>query len=191
MHDIVIYIYHINQPNVGKYTIHGSYGFQIKTFVCCNVGTQIYGFITLFHIWGLFFVLIVSNHQTSKSMKTVSRSMKQSRISPRMISCLRPKSVFAKNLPTGSPTKQKGSNVNISTLHSLKLTAKAPKNDTFPISTSQDFQVVAPFSAYFQRACLPLAVLTNRERGLYPTWRAFEAPPAWGAKKGAKTSSLR
>ena len=29
MYGIFTYIYHTNQPNVGKYTIHGSYGLQI------------------------------------------------------------------------------------------------------------------------------------------------------------------
>ena len=28
MYGIFTYIYHKNQPNVGKYTIHGSYGFR-------------------------------------------------------------------------------------------------------------------------------------------------------------------
>ena len=28
MYGIFTYIYHKNQPNVGKYTIHGSYGYR-------------------------------------------------------------------------------------------------------------------------------------------------------------------
>ena len=32
MYGIFSYIYHKNQPNVGKYTIHGSYGYQIHVF---------------------------------------------------------------------------------------------------------------------------------------------------------------
>ena len=31
------YIYHKNQPNVGRYTIHGSYGYGIVMFVFCGV----------------------------------------------------------------------------------------------------------------------------------------------------------
>ena len=31
MYGIFAYIYHKNQPNVGKYTIHGSYGIGVLT----------------------------------------------------------------------------------------------------------------------------------------------------------------
>ena len=42
IHGIVTYIYHQNQPNVGKYTIHGSYGYWkgvwdwVRFFVAAN-----------------------------------------------------------------------------------------------------------------------------------------------------------
>ena len=32
MYGVFAYIYHKNQPNVGKCTIHGSYGYEIKSF---------------------------------------------------------------------------------------------------------------------------------------------------------------
>ena len=37
MYGIFTYIYHKNQPNVGKYTLHGSYGIQIGKIVFLNV----------------------------------------------------------------------------------------------------------------------------------------------------------
>ena len=40
MYGIFTYIYHKNQPNVGKYTIHGSYGYML----CCVV-------LFLFFLW--------------------------------------------------------------------------------------------------------------------------------------------
>ena len=33
MHGIFTYIYHTNQPNVGRYTIHGSYGIEAKSLI--------------------------------------------------------------------------------------------------------------------------------------------------------------
>ena len=33
MYGIFTYIYHTNQPNVGKYTIHGSYGYHQTTIL--------------------------------------------------------------------------------------------------------------------------------------------------------------
>ena len=41
MYGISTYIYHKNQPNVGKYTIHGSYGLddkQTQKKMCVPVG---------------------------------------------------------------------------------------------------------------------------------------------------------
>ena len=32
MYGIFTYIYHENQPNVGKYTIHGSYGYMLHQY---------------------------------------------------------------------------------------------------------------------------------------------------------------
>ena len=37
MYGIFTYIYHKNQPNVGIYTIHGSYGNEIKWIVFLKV----------------------------------------------------------------------------------------------------------------------------------------------------------
>ena len=39
MYGIYAYIYHKNQPNVGKYTVHASYGEWLKFIV--NVGEDI------------------------------------------------------------------------------------------------------------------------------------------------------
>ena len=38
MYGIFTYIYHKNQPNVGKYTIHGSYGSpnELGNRACCS-----------------------------------------------------------------------------------------------------------------------------------------------------------
>ena len=49
MYGIFTYIYHNNQPNVGKYTIHGSYGEQQDVF--------------------LFFIFYGFYHGQKKSMK--------------------------------------------------------------------------------------------------------------------------
>ena len=43
MYGIFIYMYHRNQGNVGKYSIHGSYGLYIIVYdhICKNFGSSI------------------------------------------------------------------------------------------------------------------------------------------------------
>ena len=53
MYGLYTYIYHTDQPNVGKYTIHGSYGYVCVCFFCVRV------IKTRGHIWVEVCLLIV------------------------------------------------------------------------------------------------------------------------------------
>ena len=48
MYGIFAYIYHKNQPNVGKYTIHGSYGYDIPVFTVKTICSCLWPLVCLF-----------------------------------------------------------------------------------------------------------------------------------------------
>ena len=64
MYGIFTYIYHTNQPNVGKYTIHGSYGYMVYfSFLMSRV-----------HYWRTWFIVLLrSRKKTKKTKKSKTR----------------------------------------------------------------------------------------------------------------------
>ena len=59
MHGIVTYMYHRNEPNVGKYTIHGSYGIYCKLVLLHQLNFEYMDFSAICRfIRGLAFFLM-------------------------------------------------------------------------------------------------------------------------------------
>ena len=61
MYGIFTYIYHTNQPNVGKYTIHGSYGYMVYfSFLMSRV-----------HYWRTWFIVLLRSRKKTKKNKKI------------------------------------------------------------------------------------------------------------------------